>query len=80
MLFRSSKIRQVAARAVRRGSHAHLEEKDRHVQIDHYHSELPKGFLGKASGKSIDEYLHGMSQDKEVLKKDINKLVDSNSK
>lgn len=78
--WNDSKIRQVAARAVRRGSHAHLEEKDRHVQIDHYHSELPKGFLGKASGKSIDEYLHGMSQDKEVLKKDINKLVDSNSK
>lgn len=78
--WNDSKIRQVIARAVRRGSHAHLEKADRHVQVDHYHSELPKGFLGKAKGKSIDEYLYAMSQDKEVLKKDINKLIDANSK
>jgi SNF2 family DNA or RNA helicase len=78
--WNDSKIRQVIARAVRRGSHAHLEKADRHVQVDHYHSELPKGFLGKAKGKSIDEYLYSMSQDKEVLKKDINKLIDANSK
>lgn len=74
--WNDSKIRQVVARAVRRGSHAHLDEGDRHVQIDHYHSELPKGLLGKSKGKSIDEYLYSMSQDKEVLKKDINKLID----
>lgn len=77
--FNDSKIRQVVARAVRRGSHAHLDEGDRHVQIDHYHAELPKGFFGKAKGKSIDQYLHNLSQEKEVLKKDINKLVDSNA-
>lgn len=75
--WNDSKIRQVVARAVRRGSHAHLSEADRHVQIDHYHSTLPEGFFGKPKGMSIDEYLHGMSQDKEVLKKDINKLIDS---
>jgi SNF2 family DNA or RNA helicase len=78
--WNDSKIRQVVARAVRRGSHAHLDEKDRHVQIDHYHSELPKGFFGKSHGKSIDEYLHEMSKDKEVLKDEINGLIDSGSK
>lgn len=75
--WNDSKIRQVVARAVRRGSHAHLPEGDREVQIDHYHSELPPGFFGKAKGKSIDEYLHGMSQDKEVMKNEINKLIGS---
>lgn len=75
--FNESKIKQVAARAVRRGSHAHLEKKDREVTVDHYHSELPKGFLGKATGKSIDEYLHNMSKDKEVIKDKINKLIPS---
>lgn len=73
--FNESKIKQVAARAVRRGSHAHLEEKDRHVQVDHYHAALPTGFLGKAGGTSIDEYLHSMSKEKEVIKNDINKLI-----
>lgn len=77
--WNDSKIRQVVARAVRRGSHAHLDKGDRHVQVDHYHSELPKGFLGKAKGKSIDEYLYSMSQHKEILKKDINKLIDGSN-
>jgi SNF2 family DNA or RNA helicase len=78
--WNDSKIRQVVARAVRRGSHAHLQENDRHVQVDKYHSSLPRGFFGKPAGKSIDEYLHAMSQDKEHIKKDINKLIDANSK
>ncbi len=78
--WNDSKIRQVVARAVRRGSHSHLPEADRHVQVDHYHTQLPKGFFGKPKGKAIDEYLYQMSQDKEVLKNDINKLIDSNSK
>lgn len=77
--FNESKIKQVAARAIRRGSHAHLDKADRQVTVDHYHSELPKGFLGKASGKSIDEYLHGMSMDKEVIKNKINSLIEKGS-
>lgn len=73
--FNHSKIRQVVARAVRRGSHAHLKEEDRHVQVDHYHAELPKGMLGGRVGSSIEEYLHENSTDKETMKDQINKLI-----
>lgn len=75
--WNESKIRQVAARAVRRGSHSHLPEKDRHVVIDHYHSELPKGFLGKKKGEAIDEYLHNLSKEKETLKREIDSVIES---
>ena len=78
--FNKSKIMQVAARAVRRGSHAHLPENERHVQIDHYHSELPKGLFGKPKGEGIDEYLHNLSEEKEIIKTDINKVIDAEDK
>ncbi len=71
-----SKIRQVTARAVRRGSHAHLAEKDRHVRIDHYHTQMPKTFTGASTGKSIEEYLYNMSLEKEGLKGEINKMIE----
>lgn len=75
--WNESKIRQVAARAVRRGSHSHLPKEDRHVRIDHYHSELPKGFMGRKIGDSIDEYLHNMAKEKEVLKREIDGVIES---
>lgn len=73
--WNESKLKQVAARAVRRGSHSHLKEEDRKVLIDHYHSELPKGIFGNKTGKSIDEYLHEMSKGKESLKNQVKDMI-----
>ena len=72
--FNKSKINQVVARAARYDSHKDLPSKERHVEIEHYHSVLPKGFLGKRP-TSIDTYLHDNSEHKDSLSDQMKKLT-----
>lgn len=70
--FNQSKIDQVIGRAQRYKSHAHLPEDQRNVVVEHYHSTLPDGFRKK---KSIDQYLHGYSADKNDLTEELIKAI-----
>jgi SNF2 family DNA or RNA helicase len=62
--FNKSKTDQMVARGIRFKSHEGLPAKDRHVDVEYYHSVHPKGFFGKRP-TSIDEYLwhHGKSKE-----------------
>lgn len=63
-----SKIKQVIGRSVRYKSHEHLPEAERHVNVEHYVSTLPKkGLIFKTRPTSIDEYLRLHSQNKDDL-------------
>ncbi len=73
--FNRSKIKQVIGRGVRYESHAHLPKKERHVEVEHYHSVFPSGLLGKAKTHSIDQYLHHNSESKERLNSQIDELM-----
>lgn len=64
--FNRKKIDQVIGRAVRYKSHDHLPEEERHVEVENYLSKFPKNFLGmENSSKTIDQYLHHQSREKE---------------
>jgi SNF2 family DNA or RNA helicase len=73
--FNKSKIDQVIGRASRYKSHEHLPEEDRNVDVEYYHSLIPKNILNKLKlkkpVKSIDEYLHENSLDKDSLVKQL---------
>jgi SNF2 family DNA or RNA helicase len=64
--WNDSKIKQVIGRGVRYKSHDALPESERHVDVERYHSVLPKGFLGHRPN-SIDHYLHANAQHKNEL-------------
>lgn len=70
-----SKINQVIARARRYKSHAHLPEKEREVQVEHYHSVFPKGIFGQAKSHSIDQYLYHNSGSKNTLDIEMKRLL-----
>ena len=72
--FNQSKIDQVVGRAARYESHTHLPKSERHVNIEHYHSILPKGFMGNRP-HSIDQYLYHNSQTKDDLNEKIKALL-----
>ena len=52
-------------------SHAHLPEKERHVEIERYRSVLPETFLNRKGitkrDESTDQYLDMLSEKKENL-------------
>ena len=73
--FNKSKIKQVTGRAARYDSHAHLPAKERKVEVEHYQSIFPSGIFGKASSKSIDQYLHDNSDTKDELIDKIKRLT-----
>ena len=73
--FNASKINQVIGRAVRYNSHAHLPEKDRTVEVEHYHSVFPKGIFGQTLNHSIDQYLYQNSQDKSRINDKVKDLL-----
>lgn len=76
--FNKKKIDQVVGRGIRYGSHAHLPEKERHVDVEHYISTTKPSLLDKVIGsksKSIDEYLHEHSNDKDKIMNEMMAMV-----
>ena len=72
--FNGSKIDQVVARGIRFKSHEGLPEKDKQVDVEHYHSVHPKGFFG-GRPHSIDQYLHHNSKSKNDLNDQVTELM-----
>lgn len=72
--FNKSKTDQMVARGIRFKSHEGLPEKDRHVDVEYYHSVHPTGFFGKRP-TSIDEYLWHHGKSKEDLNDQVVKLM-----
>lgn len=74
--FNKSKIDQVVGRGARYKSHEHLPEGERQVKIQHFHSTFRPGFLGKPNkSKTIDEYLHANSANKDEIVNKIKSLI-----
>ena len=74
--FNESKIEQVIARGIRRGSHAHLPEEERKVVVQKYLSILPRNVMGKPSKSlSIEQYLIDLAKTKEKVKNQITELI-----
>ena len=61
--WNDGKINQAIGRGARFGSHVHLPEHERKVDVVHYHSTFPKKFFGSAD-KTVDQYMHGLTTDK----------------
>jgi len=78
--FNKSKIDQVVGRAARYDSHINLPKKDQNVEVEHYLSVFPPGFLGKSKSKSIDQYLTDNSETKSELVDQMNQLMDDDNK
>lgn len=78
--WNKEKIEQVIARGIRYKSHEHLPEDQRHVDVEHYVSQLPEpGMLKKLIGGKrpggIDEYLRTMSASKDELNQKVRELL-----
>ena len=78
--FNPSKIKQVKGRGARFKSHEHLPEAERNMEVEHYLSVFPKSVMG-TNYTSIDKYLSGMSDDKQVIFNQIKDVMrESNGK
>ena len=75
--WNEEKIRQVVGRAIRQGSHSHLPEKERHVEVEKYET-YPKGLLGKKTG--VEQWLYDMSEQKDRLNRQVLDLIQSDKK
>lgn len=78
--WNKEKIEQLVARGIRYKSHEHLPEDQRHVDVEHYVSQLPEpGMLKKLIGGKrpggIDEYLRQMSASKDELNQQVRTLL-----
>jgi hypothetical protein len=74
--FNKSKVDQVVARGVRYESHSHLPKAERHVDVEHYISTIPrKRFRLTPSPHSIDQYLHHNSKTKSEVGEQMKNLV-----
>lgn len=73
--FNYSKVKQIIGRAARYDSHKDLPAKERHVEVEHYHSVFPSGFLGKSKTSSIDQYLAHNSETKNELAEQMKQLT-----
>lgn len=73
--FNPSKIRQIVGRGVRYKSHEHLPPEERHVEVEHYLSALPKPLLAKTAPTSIDQYLHQRSGEKQDVFDQVKDLM-----
>lgn len=76
--FNKAKIDQVIGRGIRYGSHQHLPEDERNVDVEHYLSVHPKNLLGHAP-VTIDSYLSKMSDDKQEIFEQIKDLMKEKS-
>lgn len=61
--WNDGKINQAVGRGARFGSHMHLPEGDRKVDVVHYHSILPRKFFG-GNDNTVDQYMHSLTEDK----------------
>ncbi len=78
--FNREKLEQVIARGIRFGSHEHLPEDQRRVDVEHYVSQLPEPhFLRKLFGAkrhgSTDEYLRTLSSQKDELNQQVREIL-----
>jgi superfamily II DNA/RNA helicase len=78
--FNKEKIEQVVGRGIRYKSHAHLPEASRNVDVENYVSTLPKPtgirrLLGAKQKGSVDQYLRGLSADKDRLNAQVRDLL-----
>lgn len=78
--WNEAKIDQVIGRSARLGSHSHLPEADRKVDVYRYQSVLPErrhGFLWLKKGRpvSADQYLDNMSKRKTALNNEFLSIV-----
>jgi superfamily II DNA or RNA helicase len=78
--WNKEKLEQVIGRGIRYKSHAHLPEDQRNVDVEHYVSTTQEpGFLAKLMGQhrrgGIDEYLRGLSEEKDMLNQQIKQLL-----
>jgi ERCC4-related helicase len=78
--WNQSKINQVIGRAARYDSHIGLPQREQKVEIEHYHSIFPPGFLGKSKSKSIDQYLSDNSVHKNELSTEMKDLMKDKKK
>jgi SNF2 family DNA or RNA helicase len=80
--WNDEKLKQVIGRGIRYQSHEHLPEEERNVTVQRFISKHPKpGTLEKffkgSPGRSVDEYLQGMSANKENLNEQFRSLLRS---
>lgn len=73
--FNAEKIKQIVGRGTRYKSHDHLPEKDRHVEVEHFHSTFPDTIFGKSTEYSIDQYLHHNAKTKDDVSKQLRDLM-----
>ena len=73
--FNKAKIKQVTGRGARMGSHKHLPKEEQNMEVEHYLTVYPRTSLGKTPPTSIDKYLTGMSDDKQILFDEIKELM-----
>lgn len=78
--WNQEKIRQVEGRGIRYGSHAHLPPEEQKVLIQRFLATRPKkGILERAGlrspGLGVDEYLTGLSKNKERLNSQFRELL-----
>jgi len=78
--WNNEKLRQVAGRAIRYQSHAHLPEEEQHVVIQKFMADpkpslLQKIFMGGNTG--VDEYLHTRAEEKDQLMQEMRDVLRS---
>jgi patatin-like phospholipase/acyl hydrolase len=77
--FNKSKIDQVVGRARRYKSHAHLPQDQRNVDVEYFHSQMPRGlisrFITKNPSKNIDQYLYESANEKDKLTQQLVDVV-----
>lgn len=74
--FNSAKIRQVIGRSARMGSHTHLPDDERDVDVRHYLARPKRSwFPGRAKG--VDDMLRKISKEKDETDDAITKLLSS---
>ena len=80
--FNAGALEQAQARAIRYKSHAHLPENERNVLIQKFIAEPKSSWLDKLMGRGetthgTDEYLYNLSNQKELLNKQLMSLLQS---
>lgn len=70
--WHDEKINQVRGRAIRYKSHSHLPLKERHVEVQRFHSVPKHGFIrrimeGSPHGSGVDQYIYDLAKEKHHL-------------
>jgi len=73
------RLEQAIGRGIRFGSHTHLPEEDRNVDVLRYLATIPKSFTQRLFGSdpdtSVDEYLYNLSKKKDALNQQFLKTL-----